>query len=112
LVGEEALEVMLAALRPHLNEKQWRLLLGAGAEAVGWGGIGLVARLSGASRTAIDGLGGSIDPADSTRSALQARLDGHLRDLDGLRSRAANAREMYGSLLRSAARRVDAGGTP
>jgi hypothetical protein len=44
---------MLASLRPHLNEKQWRLLLGAGAEAVGWGGIGLVARLSGASRTTV-----------------------------------------------------------
>jgi hypothetical protein len=53
LVSEEALEVMLATLRPHLDEKQWRLLLGAGAQAVGWGGIGLMARLSGVSRTTV-----------------------------------------------------------
>lgn len=40
-------------IRPHLDEKQWRLYLGSEAEAVGWGGIGLVARLSGASRTTV-----------------------------------------------------------
>ena len=53
VIDEEALEEMLARMRPHLNEKQWRLLLGAEAEAIGWGGIGLVARLSGASRTTV-----------------------------------------------------------
>jgi hypothetical protein len=40
-------------LRPHLNERQWRLLLGAEAEALGRGGIALVARVSGASRTTV-----------------------------------------------------------
>jgi hypothetical protein len=43
----------LAVVRPHLNERQWRLVLGAEAEAIGRGGIALVARLSGASRTTV-----------------------------------------------------------
>ncbi len=43
----------MAVLRPHLNERQWRLLLGAEAEALGRGGIALVARVSGASRTTV-----------------------------------------------------------
>jgi hypothetical protein len=52
-VDEKALAAKLAALRPSLNERQWRLLLGAEAEAIGWGGIGIVARASGASRTTV-----------------------------------------------------------
>jgi len=43
----------LAAVKPFLDERQWRLLLGAEAQAIGWGGITLVARLSGASRTTV-----------------------------------------------------------
>jgi hypothetical protein len=50
---EAALAEKLAVLRPHLDERQWRLLLGAEAEAIGRGGISLVARLSGASRTTV-----------------------------------------------------------
>jgi hypothetical protein len=50
---EEALAEKLVVLRPHLDERQWRLLLGAEAEAIGRGGISLVARLSGASRTTV-----------------------------------------------------------
>jgi hypothetical protein len=52
-VDEKALAAKLAALRPSLNERQWRLLLGAEAGAIGWGGIGIVARASGASRTTV-----------------------------------------------------------
>jgi Rhodopirellula transposase DDE domain len=37
---------MLTEIRPHLNERQWRLLLGAQARALGRGGIGRVARLA------------------------------------------------------------------
>jgi hypothetical protein len=40
-------------LRPYLDERQWRLLLGAEAVAIGRGGIALVARLSGASRSTV-----------------------------------------------------------
>jgi hypothetical protein len=50
---ERALAEKLAVLKPHLNERQWRLLLGAEAEAIGRGGIALVARASGASRTTV-----------------------------------------------------------
>jgi Rhodopirellula transposase DDE domain len=53
VITEEALAGKLAVVRPFLDERQWRLLLGAEAEAIGWGGIGLVARLSGASRTTV-----------------------------------------------------------
>jgi hypothetical protein len=48
-VDEKALADKLARMRPLLNERQWRHLLGAEAEAIGWGGIRLVARVAGAS---------------------------------------------------------------
>ena len=50
---EEAFVAKLAAVKPFLDERQWRLLLGAEARAIGWGGIALVARLAGASRTTV-----------------------------------------------------------
>lgn len=50
---EEAFVAKLAVVKPFLDERQWRLLLGAEAQAIGWGGIALVARLSGASRTTV-----------------------------------------------------------
>ena len=53
MITEQALAEKLATIRPHLDERQWRLLLGVEAEAIGWGGIGLVARLTGASRTTV-----------------------------------------------------------
>jgi hypothetical protein len=52
-MSEQALADKLAVLRPYLDERQWRLLLGAEAEALGRGGISLVARLSGVSRTTV-----------------------------------------------------------
>jgi len=39
----------LAEIRPHLDERQWRLLLGAEARAIGRGGVKLVAGAVGAS---------------------------------------------------------------
>jgi DDE family transposase len=48
VVDDRALAEKLAVLRPHLNERQWRLLLGAEAESLGRGGIAVVARASGA----------------------------------------------------------------
>jgi hypothetical protein len=51
VVDDETLALKLALLRPHLNERQWRLLLDAEAEAIGRGGISLVARWS--SRTTV-----------------------------------------------------------
>jgi hypothetical protein len=37
---QDRLAGALTEIRPHLNERQWRLLLGAQARAVGRGGIG------------------------------------------------------------------------
>ncbi len=51
------LDTVLAALfdliSPHLNERQRRLLLGAGARALGRGGGARMARLSGMSRPTV-----------------------------------------------------------
>jgi hypothetical protein len=46
---QERLAGRLSEVRPHLDERQWRLLLGAEARAIGWGGVKLVARAVGAS---------------------------------------------------------------
>ena len=43
----------IAALWPHLSERQRRLLLGAEARELGWGGISAVARAAGVSRTTV-----------------------------------------------------------
>ena len=47
VVDEDRFAAMLAEVRPHLNEMQWRLLLGAQARSLGRGGIKRVAALSG-----------------------------------------------------------------
>src|ERR1035437_3453163 len=44
---DESVVAMLTEIRPHLDERQWRLLLGAQARALGRGGIGRGARLAG-----------------------------------------------------------------
>jgi DDE family transposase len=46
---QDRLAGVLSEIRPHLNERQWRLLLGAQARAVGRGGIKLVAQVAAAS---------------------------------------------------------------
>lgn len=46
--SDEALAAKLAEIRPFLDERQWRLLLGAEARARGRGGIKLVAAAAGA----------------------------------------------------------------
>jgi len=43
----------IATLWPHLNERQRRLLLGAEARELGWGGVSAVARAAGVSRTTV-----------------------------------------------------------
>ena len=47
VVDEDRLAGRLAEIRPHLDELQWRLLLGAEARAIGRGGMKLVAELTG-----------------------------------------------------------------
>jgi hypothetical protein len=53
MVNEDALAEKLAALKPFLDERQWRLLLGAEAWALGRGGIAVVTRASGAARSTV-----------------------------------------------------------
>ena len=50
---EEALAAALAWIRPHLNERQQRLMWGVLAEAIGPGGIGVVAAAAGAARSTV-----------------------------------------------------------
>lgn len=47
VVDEDRFVEMLAEVRPHVNELQWRLLLGAQARSLGRGGITRVAELAG-----------------------------------------------------------------
>lgn len=51
VVDEDRFAGMLAEMRPHLNELQWRLLLAARARSLGRGGIKRVAALAGFIRT-------------------------------------------------------------
>jgi Rhodopirellula transposase DDE domain len=53
MVDESALVEKFAVLRPLLDERQWRLLLGAEARALGHGGIAAVVRASGAARSTV-----------------------------------------------------------
>jgi Rhodopirellula transposase DDE domain len=53
VIDEVALAEKLAVIRPHLNERQWRLLLGAEAAAIGRGGIAAVVRASGVARATV-----------------------------------------------------------
>src|SRR6266705_3432117 len=46
---QDRLAHRLAEIRPYLDERQWRLLLGAEARAIGRGGVKLVAGAVGAS---------------------------------------------------------------
>jgi Rhodopirellula transposase DDE domain len=84
--NEEAVRVLaakFAAIFPHLDERQRRLLMGAEARALGHGGIRLVARAAGV-REATVSLG--VDELDSGAGPL-----GRARRLGGGRKRAAGA---------------------
>src|SRR5687767_6497503 len=58
---EQALSTKLAVLWPHLDERQWRLLLGAEARAWGRGGVAAVARAAGVSRSTVARGAGEVD---------------------------------------------------
>jgi len=61
-VGEqERLTARLVEIRAHLDERAWRLLLGAEARALGRGGIKLVARLAGVSADTVGRGAGELE---------------------------------------------------
>jgi transposase len=81
-VTREVLAAKFAAIFPHLDERQRRLLMGAEARALGHGGIRLVARAAGV-RAATVSLG--VDELDSGAEPL-----GRARRPGGGRKRAAD----------------------
>src|SRR6266702_3202115 len=58
---QDRLAGSLAEIRPHLDERQWRLLLGAEARAIGRGGAELVAKAAGASADTVSGLAPALE---------------------------------------------------
>lgn len=93
-VDEKSLAEKLAVMRSRLNERQWRHLLGAEAEAIGWGGIRLVARLTGVSVNTVskgakeirDGVvdDGRVRAPGAGRPSTQRAQPGVLEALDSL----------------------------
>ncbi len=51
--GEAVLAARLAVMRRVLDERQWRVYLGAEANALGYGGIAAVARAAGVSENTV-----------------------------------------------------------
>ena len=76
-VDEDRFAGMLAEVRPHLNELQWRLLLGAQARSLGRGGIKRVAALAGVHPDTVGRgareLEAGIEPDDRVRQAGAGR---------------------------------------
>jgi len=59
------LEAKFATMLPHLNERQWRVLLGVEARALGHGGVTRVARAARVSRTTVHAALAELDSACS-----------------------------------------------
>jgi len=80
--SEAVLVEKFAALLPHLNEKQRRLVAAAEARALGYGGVSRVARASGLSRPTVHKGLGELDrpPAPRVRRAGGGRPTIRARD--------------------------------
>lgn len=104
VIDEEVLAEKFAGLRRHLNERQWRLMLGAEALAIGRGGIALVARVAGVSRTTVQAgvnqvrVGvepdGRVRAAGAGRRPVEVVQPGIVEALDGLVSPATRGDPM------------------
>jgi hypothetical protein len=65
---EAVLERKFELVLPHLNERQRRVYLASEAEALGYGGVSLVARVAGVSRTTVhSGLNDPVEPSSAMR---------------------------------------------
>ena len=73
VVDEDRFAGMLAEVRPHLDELQWRLLLGAQARSLGRGGIKRVAELTGVHPDTVGGVPGSWSGALSLMGGCAGR---------------------------------------
>jgi transposase len=81
-VTEGALAAMFAALSPHLDERQRRLLAGAQARALGRGGVAAVARASGMSRSTVQTGAGEVDAGAEVTSRVRRPGAGRPRLID------------------------------
>jgi hypothetical protein len=92
---DEVLAATFSLIAPHLTERQRRLLLGAAARALGYGGVSRVARLAEASRPTVRRGAAELDqPADPR---------GRIRQHDGPKRR----RDTDPGLLQALDRLVD-----
>jgi hypothetical protein len=90
--NQDRLTGRLAEIRPHLDERQWRLLLGAEARAIGRGGVKLVAAAVGASADTVSRgareLAAGIEPRvrrkGAGRTAVEDADPGLVRALEAL----------------------------
>jgi hypothetical protein len=85
---EAVLAAKFAVMRQVLDERQWRVYLGAEANALGFGGIAAVARAAGASETTV--AGGAAEAADP--AALTVLAPGRSRRPGAGRPRAEDKR--------------------
>ena len=76
---DDILAGKLAEIRPFLNERQWRLLLGAEARALGWGGIKRVARAAGVSPDTVGRGAGELESGVSPDGRVRAAGAGRPR---------------------------------
>ena len=79
VISEDALRAKLEIVLPHLNERQRRILVGAEARAIGRGGIALVAKVTGMSRSTLQDAVAQVDE--------QPELSGRIRRPGGGRKR-------------------------
>jgi hypothetical protein len=80
---DEVLATTFSLLAPHLTERQRRLLLGAAARALGYGGVTRVARLAAASRPTVRRGAAELDrPADPRGRIRQHDGPKRRRDTD------------------------------
>jgi hypothetical protein len=80
---DEVLAATFSLVAPHLTERQRRLLLGAAARALGYGGVSRVARLADASRPTVRRGAAELDqPADPRGRIRQHHGPKRRRDTD------------------------------
>jgi hypothetical protein len=110
----------LAEIRPHLNEQQWRLLLGAEARAIGRGGQKLVATSVGASPDTVSrgareleaGIepGGRVRQVGAGRPSVEDVDPGLVPALEALVDPESRGAAEDDQVHRAAGRRADGGG--
>jgi hypothetical protein len=80
---DEVLAATFSLIAPHLTERQRRLLFGAAARALGYGGVSRVARLAEASRPTVRRGAAELDqPADPRGRIRQHEGPKRRRDID------------------------------